>query len=152
MASAIRGTAEQELAGLAGRGAFAGGLGLCSASGRRWDLWGAAYWLHGGCSDDGFIDFRSALIGLGKKLFFQVLEDPDALADVVGRPDTPFMQAEGFQYVASKVYEEATGQDMPRGEAAALTKPAGGRFDFEDEDLMRQRFPKIVAKFPDMGD
>ena len=28
----------------------------------RWDLWGAAYWLSGGCSDDGFLDFRSCLI------------------------------------------------------------------------------------------
>ena len=39
----------------------------------RWDLWGAAYWLHGGCGDDGFIDFRSCLISLGRELFFQVL-------------------------------------------------------------------------------
>ncbi|HEX8913749.1 MAG TPA: DUF4240 domain-containing protein, partial [Humisphaera sp.] len=28
----------------------------------RDDLWAAAYWLLGGCSDDGFMDFRSSLI------------------------------------------------------------------------------------------
>ncbi|WP_020475066.1 DUF4240 domain-containing protein [Zavarzinella formosa] len=32
----------------------------------HWDLWAAAYWLHGGCSDDGFTDFRACLISLGK--------------------------------------------------------------------------------------
>ena len=26
----------------------------------RWDLWGVAYWLHGGCSNDGFTDFAPA--------------------------------------------------------------------------------------------
>src|SRR5438270_601527 len=41
------------------------------ATAYRWDLWAAAYWLHGGCSDDGFIDFRSCLVSLGKELFFQ---------------------------------------------------------------------------------
>lgn len=118
----------------------------------RWDLWAAAYWLHGGCSDDGFIDFRSCLISLGKKLFFQVLKDPDALADIVDRPDAPYMQAEGFQYVASKVYEEKTGEEMPEGEAYGPAKPAGRRIDYDDDEVMRRRFPKIVAKFPDMGD
>jgi hypothetical protein len=63
----------------------------------RWDLWAAAYWLHGGCSNDGFLDFRSCLISLGKTLFFQVLKAPDSLADIVDRPDVPYMQAEGFQ-------------------------------------------------------
>jgi hypothetical protein len=118
----------------------------------RWDLWAAAYWLHGGCSDDGFLDFRSCLISLGKELFFRVLEDPDALADIVGRPDTPYMQAEGFQYVASKVYEEKTGDEMPQGKAYRPAEPAGRRIDHDDEEVMRRHFPKIVAKFPEMGD
>src|SRR5262249_46305929 len=64
----------------------------------RWDLWAIAYWLHGGCSDDGFADFRACLISLGRKWYFQVLDDPDSLTDLVGRKDTPYMQAEGFQY------------------------------------------------------
>ncbi|HEV3163871.1 MAG TPA: DUF4240 domain-containing protein [Isosphaeraceae bacterium] len=79
----------------------------------RWDLWGAAYWPHGGCSDDGFIDFRScliSLISLGKELYYQILNDPDSLADVDGRPDVPYMQSEGFQYLAREVYEEKTGE------------------------------------------
>ena len=54
----------------------------------------------GGCGDDGFWDFRSCLISLGKEQFFHVLKEPDALADIVNQPNVPFMLAEGFQYVA----------------------------------------------------
>ncbi len=118
----------------------------------RWDLWAAAYWLHGGCGDDGFIDFRACLISLGKQLFFQALKDPDSLADVVGGADIPYMQAEGFQYVASRVYEELTGEEMPEGERHGPQEPMGTRIDHDDEEVMSERFPKIVAKFPEMGD
>ena len=31
----------------------------------RWDMWAAAYLIGGGCSDDGFIDFRAGLIAQG---------------------------------------------------------------------------------------
>lgn len=121
----------------------------------RWDLWAVAYWLHAGCSDDGFIDFRSCLISLGREWFFQVLNDPDSLTDLIDRPDFPFMQAEGFQYLAGKVYTEKTGYDampdMP-GERYGPSKPKGRRIDHDNDELMRKRFPKLVARFPDMGD
>jgi hypothetical protein len=121
----------------------------------RWDLWGVAYWLHAGCSDDGFIDFRACLISLGKKWYFQVLDDPDSLTDLVGRDDVPYMQAEGFQYVDTNVYREKTGYDgMPEviGEEHHPSKPKGERFDYKDDEEMRKRFPKLVARYPDMGD
>ena len=116
----------------------------------RRDLWAVAYWLHGGCSDDGFTDFRSCLISLGRNLFFKILADPDSLTDIVDLPDTPYMQAEGFQYVASKVYKQVTG-DWPAGDYGP-NEPAGEDFDFEDDAEMAKRFPKLVAKYPDMGD
>jgi hypothetical protein len=128
---------------------------LYQALAYRWDLWGAAYWLHGGCSDDAFIDFRSCLVSLGKEWFFRVLGNPDALTDLVGRADVPYLQAEGFQYVASRVYREKTGQDtMPATGTGSggPAEPDGERFDFEDEDEMRQRFPRLLARFPEMGD
>src|SRR5262245_19731853 len=31
-----------------------------------WPLWGAAYVINGGCGDDTFMDFRSALISRGR--------------------------------------------------------------------------------------
>lgn len=120
----------------------------------RWDLWAAAYWLRGGCSDDAFTDFRSCLISLGKDLFFQVLKDPDSLADIVDRPDMPYLGSEGFQYIASRVYKEKTGEEMPVtvGDFDPEAEPAGKRIDHDDEKVMRRRFPKLVAKYPDMGD
>ena len=35
----------------------------------RWDLWGAAYVINGGCSDDGFKYFCDFLISEGKEVF-----------------------------------------------------------------------------------
>ena len=34
-----------------------------------WPLWGAAYVINGGCSDDTFTDFRAALISRGRQAF-----------------------------------------------------------------------------------
>lgn len=113
----------------------------------RWDLWGAIYWMEGGCSDDGFIDFRACLISLGKELFYQVLNDADSLADLYGRTDIPFMMAEGFQYVADRVYEAKTGHGMPWDNIAPHpSEPAGAEWDFDDEEEMARRLPKVVAK------
>ena len=47
----------------------------------HWPLWAAAYLIHGGCGDDTFSDFRSALISRGRRAFEKALSDPDALAD-----------------------------------------------------------------------
>jgi len=49
----------------------------------RWDLWGAAYILGGGCSDDGFLDFRAWLISKGERAYEDALQDPDGLVRVV---------------------------------------------------------------------
>src|SRR5437868_13361954 len=76
----------------------------------RWPLWGAAYWLHGGCGNDGFMDFRANLVSLGREWYTRVLEDPDFLAELVDRPDVPYMQGEGFQYHAPRAYAEKTGR------------------------------------------
>ncbi len=48
-----------------------------------WDLWGAAYVINGGCSDDGFIDFRSWVISQGSGTYQRALTDPDSLVDVL---------------------------------------------------------------------
>ena len=119
----------------------------------RWDLWAAAYWLFGGCSDDGFMDFRSCLISLGKDLYYQVLDDPDVLADIVDATNVPYMQAEGFQHVASRVYREITDEDLSDCEGVSdhPSKPEGESIDHDNVQLMRKRFPKLVNKYPDMG-
>ena len=47
----------------------------------RRDLWGAAYLINGGCSDDGFDYFRGWLLGQGQAIWQAALADPDSLAD-----------------------------------------------------------------------
>ena len=47
-----------------------------------WKLWGAAYLINGGCSDDGFDYFRGWLITQGQSVFDSALTDADSLAVV----------------------------------------------------------------------
>lgn len=73
-------------------------------------LWEAADLLEGGCTDDGFLDFRSWLISQGKDRYLGVLADPDSLLDHPLPPfvsfwDTPdFCELELFAYQAYYAY------------------------------------------------
>jgi hypothetical protein len=62
-------------------------------------LWGAAYIIHGGCSDDTFDDFRSSLISRGRACFENAIADPESLADENFDESTWFY--EGYQYAES---------------------------------------------------
>ncbi|KOV32481.1 hypothetical protein ADK60_13605 [Streptomyces sp. XY431] len=48
----------------------------------RAPLWGAAYVINGGCSDDGFDYFRGWLITQGRGTFDRAITDPDALTEL----------------------------------------------------------------------
>lgn len=111
-----------------------------------WDLWGAAYVIGGGCSDDGFMDFRGWLISRGEQAYTNALRDPESLADVVTDGDDD-CQVEGFQYVASQVWEEKTGRtsdDFPPHALARHADPIGEEWD---EDDLETRFPKLSKRF-----
>jgi hypothetical protein len=124
-------------------------------------LWGAAYWLHGGCGDDSFMDFRGCLISLGKDVYRRVLKNPDELVDIVGGPDVPNLLSEGFAYVPREVYRERTGQEIPfqRPAASAVDEAdeedddeAESSWDFDDAEEVARRLPRIYAKYPEGGD
>lgn len=51
-----------------------------------WDLWGAAYVMGGGCSDDSFSDFRSWIISLGRDAYELALTAPDELGPISQLP------------------------------------------------------------------
>ena len=110
-----------------------------------WSLWGAAYLMEGGCSDDGFTDFRYGLISRGKAIYDAAMADPDLLAELLDEED--FLSNEEFGYVASRVYESLTGEEIPRGDQPPALEPAGEQWDFDDEELNAAKLPKLAAKF-----
>jgi len=85
------------------------------ASAYVWKLWGAAYWLGGGCGDDGFTDFRATLISLGEKRFKQAVKDPDSLAEIVGQPDAVFAGG-GVSVCGGERLQEKDGEGDSAGE------------------------------------
>jgi len=109
----------------------------------RWDLWGAAYVIHGGCSDDGFIDFRYALLSSGKEVFGKALENPDSLADLGEKMQQ--LDNEEFGYVAAEVYEKKTGSAIARIQSTDPEGNMGEEWDFDDETEVERRLPKICA-------
>src|SRR5262249_60345691 len=76
----------------------------CMAQSYHWDLWGAAYIIAGGYSDDAFMDFRSWLISKGEAVYNAAMKNPETLAEAVVDSDTnDDCQFEEFQYYASPV-------------------------------------------------
>jgi len=109
----------------------------------HWDLWGAAYLIHGGCSDDGFIDFRYALISKGREVYSKAVENPDSLADLGEKVES--LDNELFGYVAGEVYESKTGQGIPIDSSSVSEGNMGQEWDFDDEAELRKRLPKLFA-------
>jgi hypothetical protein len=104
-----------------------------------YSLWGAAYVIHGGCSDDTFNDFRSSLISRGRACFERTLANPDSLADE--KFDGSIWFYEGFQYAVTAGVKAVAGSrpglrhpDRPSGE------------DWREDDLPLL-FPRLSAKF-----
>ncbi len=107
------------------------------------DIWGAAFVINHGCSDDSFMDFRSTLISLGRAAYETACRNADDLAD--HGIEREWATYEGYQSVAHKVYEEATGCEMPEEEGFRHPRePSGISFN---EWEMSKRFPKLVARY-----
>jgi hypothetical protein len=110
-----------------------------------YDLWGAAYVIEDGCSDDCFRDFRAYLISLGREPFEAALRDPDSLAPVV--QDAEEGDWENADNVAPDAYESATGEDIPTDDSDLSGNPSGQPWDDEDQDALVQRYPALAARF-----
>jgi hypothetical protein len=126
--------------------------GLQDAS-YRWDLWAAAYLIKGGCSDDSFDYFRGWLIAQGRRVWEAALADPDSLADIeLDSEGYCDVTAEEMLSPASVAYgmvtgdEEAYWEALPeRPDGGRSGEPAGDDFDFDDDDEMRSRLPRLSA-------
>ncbi len=104
-----------------------------------WPLWGAAYVINGGCSDDAFQDFRAALISRGQAAYESALFNPESLAGEDFDEDLWFY--EGFAYAVTDGVEAAAGM-RPRLEMPAM--PSGAAWEEASVDTL---YPKLAAKF-----
>jgi Protein of unknown function (DUF4240) len=110
-----------------------------------WKLWGAAYVIDDGCSDDCFRDFRAYLISLGSNAYEEALRDPDSLAPVAQDAETG--NWESADSVAADAYENATGEDIPADDSDLSGSPRGEPWDDEDQEALVQRYPALAARF-----
>jgi hypothetical protein len=122
----------------------------------RRDLWGAAYLINGGCSDDGFDYFRGWLLGQGRAIWKAAVADPESLADHsevrVQRPyQEPFvcLECEDILGVAYQAYDALTGQEFtveaPGRYPWSAFPDLGADWDFDDAAEMRVRYPRLWA-------
>ena len=118
------------------------------AASYRVDLWGAAYQLNGGCSDDGFEYFRGWLLAQGREVFERVVADPDALADLPvvrkAAKEAVYFECEDMFAVVADAHHALTGTyALP---ATGGRYPELGQFwDFDDDDDFRRRLPRLSA-------
>ena len=97
-----------------------------------WRVWGAAFTMAHGCSDDAFSDFRSWLVLQGSAVFNRALQDPDTLVDVAC--DDPFTEELGTHVPA----ESPAGREWtPRQAAEHLPRLTAWRAA-EDRRLGRE--------------
>ena len=106
-----------------------------------WKLWGAAYVINGGCSDDCFDYFREYLIGKGRDKFYQTLNEPESCADWIKSEDDD--NWEGLLTASMLAYKEKTGNDFSTTYRAKF-ELRGKPFD---EETVNTQYPKLAKKF-----
>lgn len=109
----------------------------------RWDLWGVAYLVNGGCSDDGFDYFRGWLLANGRERWEMAMANPE-LAGEWTEPDAAF--CEDMLYVAMDAYEAATGKELPQ-ETLTIRRPDAPLGERWEEDQLEELYPDLYEKF-----
>jgi hypothetical protein len=123
-------------------------------------LWGAAYVLMGGCSDDTFDYFRGWLIGQGEEIFNNVMKDPEFLAEYINEDnldDEGFPQIEELLSVGLDAYtliktgdtewDDEIYDELLEALGKKGLKPASEiEFDWEEDDL-EDFFPVLWERF-----
>lgn len=108
-----------------------------------WEVWGAAYTIHGGCFEDSFAEFRAWLVAQGKELYYKTLEDPEALVNL--EPELVNIDWEGIKAIPGEVYKELTGQKIS-STFVENRKLKGVEWEEFTNDL-KERMPKLWVKY-----
>lgn len=106
-----------------------------------WSLWGGAYVIDGGCSDDSFSDFRASLISRGRASFESAVANPESLAGEAFDADAWFY--EGYEYAVMNGVEAALGT-RPLRSRPYPKAPLGVEWS---EEEVYELYPKLSAKF-----
>lgn len=121
------------------------------AASHRVDLWGAAYLINGGISDDGFHDFRGWLMTQGREVFARAVAEPDSLADL---PPVRTASLSGEECACARMlavpweaYRKATAAELPVDRDPVPVPDLNDFWDFDDADEARRRLPKLAALF-----
>lgn len=105
----------------------------------RWDLWGAAYIINGGASDDGFDYFRGWLLTQGFQQWERARRHPDTAFEEL-EPGT-IAECEDVVVVLPNAYEARFHEEAPD---LGAKEPTGTRWS--ESDLPR-RFPTLTRRF-----
>ena len=123
-------------------------------------LWGAAFVLMGGCSDDAFDYFRGWLIGQGEEIYNKVMKDPEFLADYINEDnldDEGFPQNEELLSVGVDAYtliktgdiewdDDIHNELLEALDKKGLQSVTDIEFDWEEDDL-ENLFPVLWERF-----
>jgi hypothetical protein len=115
---------------------------LCEA--HTWPLWGAAYIINGGASDDGFDYFKMALIATGKSAFETGLRNPDDLGGVKLTKIDGYFELEEIDYVPDEAYKAKTGKDLDYQPKVSCLEPKGKAWQ---ESELPKLYPKLAKKY-----
>lgn len=109
----------------------------------RWDLWGVAYIVGGGCSDDGFEYFRCWLIAQGQSYFERALEEPERAADAASFEEA---ECEDIRHAANHAYEGTMGRAIPAvsQDLNYPDEPVGKSWNEEELEAL---YPRLWKKF-----
>ena len=120
----------------------------------RADLWGAAYLIKGGCSDDSFDYFRAWLIMQGERPFTEALRNPDGLAPRArrGQEVGDEFEFEDILSIAGAIYEAQTGRsDFYQNQPARQASLVGDLDAWSDVDSTaentRRLYPRLYKLF-----
>lgn len=123
---------------------------VMAASGKE-DLWAAAYLINGGCSEDGFDHFRGWLIANGRDVLARAVREPDSLAELpavrAAAHSGAVFEAEEVLTVADEAHRQATGSALPGSGVQGARPDPAQLWDFDDEEEMARRLPRLAGLF-----
>jgi hypothetical protein len=112
-----------------------------------WDLWGAAYIMNGGCSDDAFLYFRAWLLAQGHEVFSEAMTNADNLGAAEFRFGTfGEFELEGLLDLPRAVYQELAGEPLVTLGVQETEQPMGKPWT-EDPELMKRRWSRLWKRF-----